>query len=118
MTRRLRREGCDIAHLSDDILAEAIKVVSEKGLSRSILPSLLGEMSTAENPEEQLKILTKASKDKLSIEEIRSLVSVTIDRMTINGKKPGMRAVIGSIMKEYNRRLDGKMLAIIVEELL
>ncbi len=118
LTRRLRREGCDIAHLSDDILAEAIKVVSEKGLSRSILPSLLGEMSTAENPEEQLKILTKASKDKLSIEEIRSLVSVTIDRMTINGKKPGMRAVIGSIMKEYNRRLDGKMLAIIVEELL
>ncbi len=116
--RHLKRTGHDPAHLTDEMIREVGHAARVGELTRSALPSLLEDMCGTADAKKQRGILKRYCEDHIPEEKISHIVREWIEknRDKIEGLSRG--GVIGSIMKEHDRMIDGRKVAKSVEGLL
>ncbi len=76
------------------------------------------ELSRAEKPEDQWKIIRKFQSVYIPDNRIRTIVKDYIKSMKKMEANTGKNLIIGAIMKKYNNNLNGAKVAQTVEDLL
>lgn len=112
------RKGFQTTRLCDEIIISLISAVHEKSLPNSLLPFLLCEMCDLDDVDSQKNLLSSVIEGQFSEDQIRSVVQRYIEDMSIKGEKLIMERVVGSILSEHSKSIDGNALMKIVEELL
>lgn len=118
LMRSLAREGLETTNLSDDIQIWIGLEVYQGHLSRTVLPKLFRDLCRYQALSEQKDIVNKARSPSLSEDQLGSLIEKRIKALKAKGEKPNSNKIIGSLMREYDNKLDGHTLATIVEGLI
>ncbi|MGB9937813.1 MAG: Glu-tRNA(Gln) amidotransferase subunit GatE [Methanobacterium sp.] len=108
--KELRRDGCDIGKLNDDVMLETFNLLGEGKISKDAITPILENICREDNSPEKAAIsLNLVMLSPEDVEEIINGIVKSNEKMVTERKMGAMGPLMGMAMKELKGKADGKL---------